>query len=194
MHRILVGRGIRVGNFSMVPLSVLRRLVAVSELWNHYAAGAIKAKLPCVEIRTKRAKRLRGQAKMGFVGLITHGLSAFSVNGEVIGARLLLGASMLIILIFACMAIVFGIRLAPPYAIPGWTPYILGLLFIIFLQVIMASFFFTFITLNARNAVWFLPIRDYSYFILAAAEIPISRSARSAVSTENHESVSREVS
>jgi glycosyltransferase involved in cell wall biosynthesis len=40
LHRLLTGRDVQEGNFSVVPFEIVRRLVAVSELWNHYAAFA----------------------------------------------------------------------------------------------------------------------------------------------------------
>ena len=42
-YKILTGRAIRFGNFSVVPRRILRRLIVVSEVWNHYAVGAMKA-------------------------------------------------------------------------------------------------------------------------------------------------------
>ncbi len=40
VHRVLTGRSVRVGNFSVIPRQRLESLVATSELWNHYAAAA----------------------------------------------------------------------------------------------------------------------------------------------------------
>src|SRR6267378_5300755 len=54
IHFLLTGVRVRVGNFSIVPPDVLKRLVAVSELWNHYAAAVHKAKLPMEFIPSER--------------------------------------------------------------------------------------------------------------------------------------------
>ena len=60
LHRLLTGRDVQEGNFSIVPFQIVRRLVAVSELWNHYAAAVFKARLPTDGISLPRATRLVG--------------------------------------------------------------------------------------------------------------------------------------
>ena len=60
-HVLLTGIPVRVGNFSVIPSSQLRRLVVVSELWNHYAAAVFKARVPRTSVPTVRAPRLDGQ-------------------------------------------------------------------------------------------------------------------------------------
>src|SRR5262249_16818142 len=37
LHHVLTGIPVRVGNFSIIPSALLRRLTYMSELWNHYA-------------------------------------------------------------------------------------------------------------------------------------------------------------
>ena len=73
LYRLLTGREIRFGNFSAVPRQVLKRLVVVSEIWNNYAGGAMKSRVPIVEIDTKRGNRLSGKSSMSFISLVTHG-------------------------------------------------------------------------------------------------------------------------
>src|SRR5262249_26134590 len=89
VYFLLTGAKVRFGNFSVVPHDLLPRLTAVSEIWNHYAAGIMKARIPYVEIPTKRGKRLSGRSKMNFVSLVIHGLGAVSVHSDVIGVRAL---------------------------------------------------------------------------------------------------------
>ena len=91
-HWVLTGVKVRVGNFSVIPRQVLRKLVTVSELWNHYAAAVYVAKLPRDTIETTRRPRLHGQSKMNFGSLVGHGLSAMSVHGEALAIRLLFGS------------------------------------------------------------------------------------------------------
>ena len=93
---LLTGIPVRVGNFSVIPAAQLRRLVVVSELWNHYAAAVFKARTPKATVPTARAPRLAGRSRMNFVDLVTHGLSALSVHSELIGVRLLVVAAVLI--------------------------------------------------------------------------------------------------
>lgn len=170
-YKLLTGHEIRVGNFSIIPYKVLRRLVVVSELWNHYAVGLLKAKVPYTEISSSRGIRLAGKPKMNFVSLITHGLSAISVYGDVVGVRLLVATATLIVSSFTAISLVLIIRFATNLAIPGWTSYIVLLLFIVLMQAVMLSLFFSFIVLNGRDNLGFLPKRDYHYFIMGIQRV-----------------------
>jgi hypothetical protein len=165
VHIILTGRGIRVGNFSVIPRSCLSSLVAVSEMWNHYAAAAITSRQPFDTIPTKRARRLAGESKMNFASLVTHGLSAISVYSEIIGVRLLLLVSLLIALVLSGIVTTVALRLLTDLAIPGWATAATGLLLIILFQAIMLAFVFSFVILAGRNGSTFIPLRDYVYFV-----------------------------
>jgi polyisoprenyl-phosphate glycosyltransferase len=165
-YKILTGQDIRVGNFSIIPHHILRRLVVVSELWNHYAVGVLKARVPYTEISCVRGVRLAGHTQMNFVSLVTHGLSAISVYGDVVGVRLLVTSLLLILLTIIALLAVVGIKLITTLAIPGWTSYIVILFSIIFIQFVMLSMFFIFLILGGRNTSSFIPKRDYHYFVL----------------------------
>ncbi len=45
-HWLLTGVRVRVGNFSILPWQAVERLVVVWEIWNHYAAAILRARLP----------------------------------------------------------------------------------------------------------------------------------------------------
>lgn len=164
-YKVLTGHIIRFGNFSVVPFDLVRRLVVVSEVWNHYAVGALKAKIPYVEVSTARGRRLAGKPQMNFGTLVMHGLSAVSVFSEVVGVRLLIVNAMLIVLALCGIAVVVTIRFATTLAIPGWASYLVASLTIILVQAVSLSLFFVFMVLNGRNNAFFLPLRDHSHFI-----------------------------
>lgn len=171
LYKLLTGQEIRVGNFSIIPYEILQRLVVVSEIWNHYAAGLRKAKVPYTEIATNRGTRLAGHSQMNFVSLVMHGLSAISVFGDVVGTRLLILTCLLILVNILLLVVVVNIRFFTILAIPGWATYTVGILFIILLQAVMVSLCFIFIILSGRNAFSFLPRRDYRYFILGVKRL-----------------------
>lgn len=166
LYRQLTGREIRVGNFSIIPYKILRRLVSVSEIWNHYAAGLLKARVPYVEIATERGTRLAGKPKMNFVSLVIHGLSAISVFGDTVGVRLIILNSGLIVAVILALIAFIVIRLTTNLAIPGWASNMMALFTVILLQAVLASLFFIFIVLSGRNNSSFLPKRDHVYFVL----------------------------
>lgn len=173
--KIFTGQNIRIGNFSVVPRRILRRLVVVSDIWNHYAVGTLKARVPFTVIETERGKRLSGSSKMNFVSLVTHGLSAVSVYGDTVGVRLLLGTCILISLSLIGVLMVVGVRLFTELAIPGWATYVIALLLIILMQAVTLSLFFIFLILNNRNVAGFLPAKDYKHFIAEAHEVYVKK-------------------
>jgi hypothetical protein len=152
-HRLLTGIPVRVGNFSVIPARELRRLVVVSELWNHYAAAVFKARLPRASIPTVRAPRLAGQSRMNFVDLVTHGLSALSVHSELIGVRLLVGTTIGVAAVGSAVLAAFGLRLFTLLAM------------ILLLQAMAFASLFAFLVLHARSQPTFIPVRDYRFFV-----------------------------
>ncbi len=171
-HLILTGIHVRVGNFSIIPRQQLKRLVVVSNLWSHYAAAVHEAQIPFACVPTNRAARLKGQSKMSFVSLVTHGLSAIAVFGPRIGVRMLIATSVLAGLTVLVLIAVVLLRTTTDLAIPGWTTYTVGLLVVILLQMMMFSTIFVFLILASRNASGFLPIRDYRFFIDDSKVVP----------------------
>lgn len=167
LFKLLTGEDMEIGNFSIIPHKILNRVVILSEIWNHFAAGILKARVPFTTIPCKRNRRIAGRSKMNFVSLIMHGLSAISVYGDVIGVKALLATLILMLASLLLVAIIMIVRVA----VPNWAPYVAGLSLIICLQCITASLAFIFLVLNGRNNFSFLPKRDYSYFIHDVQEI-----------------------
>ncbi len=172
LHRILTGRNIQFGNFSLIPRQHIDSMVAYPELWNHYAAAVLKARLPYTTIRADRGKRLRGNSQMGFVSLVVHGLSALFASYEIVSTRLLVGTALLGLVFFCMMLAVVGVRLFTPFAIPGWATFTAGLLFILVTQSIATLLTIIFSVMMSRNSLGFLPIRDYEHFVADCVLLP----------------------
>jgi glycosyltransferase involved in cell wall biosynthesis len=165
LHKVLTGRDIRFGNFSVLPWQHLESLVVYPELWNHYAATLVKSRLPYIRVRSDRAHRLAGKSHMDFVSLVVHGLSALFANQEVVGTRLLVINVVVTLGLFILMGTVVGVRFFTSVAIPGWATTASGLLLILVGQSLIASFMLVFSIMMNRSQLGFLPIRDYSYFV-----------------------------
>lgn len=164
-HLLLTGERVRFGNFSAVPRACLDRLVAVSELWNHYAAAVIRSRIPYESIRTTRAGRLAGRPQMKFTSLVVHGLSALAVFSDVIGVRLLLTGAVVGLVGIAALSVV-GL---PSLLRAGLDP-VTGLQFAATALLLLLATFgsmlaFTFMTLASRQSSQFIPLRDYDYFV-----------------------------
>ncbi len=170
LHRLLTGRTVEVGNFSVVPKELLDRLVGVCELWNHYAAAIIKARLPNVGVPVNRGQRIVGNPRMNFTSLVVHGLSAISVFGEEVGIRMLLATSVLTALCGVGLVAVLAIRFFTTLAIPGWATTAAGVLGVLMANGLLLSLMFIFIILQARSQQTFLPLRDYANYHLDVVE------------------------
>jgi polyisoprenyl-phosphate glycosyltransferase len=172
LHRLLTGVSVRVGNFSILPSSAIRSLVVVSELWNHYAAAVFKARLPYVTVPTSRGRRLSGQSRVDFVGLVMHGLSAISVFGDAVGTRLLAAGAAVMGTVSAALVAIVGASWLTPLVLPAWAAPVSLILLVILIQALTMSFLLAFIILASRAAVTFVPLRDYHYFILDVVTLP----------------------
>ena len=165
LHLLLTGIPVRVGNFSVCPAPLLKRLVVVSDLWNHYAASIFKSRVPHESIPTQRGRRYAGQTRMNFLSLVIHGLSAISVFSDRVGVRLLTTTSILVAGTFVALLSAVGLRLIDQGLVPGWTTYIVGILLVVLLQMLMMAIVFVFIVLSGRDSSQFLPTRDHVYFV-----------------------------
>jgi hypothetical protein len=165
IHRLAVGFDPRFGNFSVLPASILERLVVSSDLWNHYAAAVVKMKLPYATLPIDRSRRFVGESKMGFVGLVVHGLSAMSVFGDTVGVRLLILCGLAGLLTIAFIIAALVVKLTTDLAIPGWATYVTGLLLLILSQLAVLSLVFIFVALYSRGQSSFIPIRDCPIYI-----------------------------
>lgn len=174
LHRVLTGRGVRVGNLSIVPKQALSSLETAPELWNHYAAAVYKLRLQTATIRSSRGRRLAGASRMGFVALVVHGLSAISVFVEIVATRLLAAAGALIVLCLIGMGVVATLRLFTTLAIPLWATYVAGVLLLLLMQATMMATVFVFMVLSFRQSSSFLPARDYVYYVAGVEEVSVT--------------------
>jgi polyisoprenyl-phosphate glycosyltransferase len=178
LHKVLTGISVRVGNFSILSSGSLDRLVCMSELWNHYAAGVFRSRIPFVMVPIPRGKRIAGTSRMNFSSLVSHGLSAISVFAEIVGARLLTASLFASALTSLGIVAVIAIRIFYVSATPGWATYTIGVLVILIFQFITITTSFTFLVMASRTNLGFMPFRDYLFFINDAVDIYSERDVK----------------
>ena len=164
-HYLLTGRGIRVGNFSILPKRLLAGLVVDPNLWNHYAASVFNSRLPRTTIPAARGQRFQGKSKLNFTALVMHGLSAIACYGEIVGVRVLVGSMIVSALVILGIIIIAIIRFTTDLAVPGWATTAVGFLLVILLQILGSAALFTFSILNHRKGSAIIPVRDYRFWI-----------------------------
>ncbi len=165
LHRLFVGLDVRVGNFSIVPRSVVGSLAIMPELWNHYAAAFFRSGMPHTSIPIPRGYRLAGVSRMNFVSLTIHGLSALSVFSDVVGVRLLIGTILGSSAIWLAMLGFASVCALRGFQIPAWAYSVAGAVTIVLIQLITIALSFTFSMLASRVNLSFIPLRDHAVFV-----------------------------
>jgi polyisoprenyl-phosphate glycosyltransferase len=172
--RLLTGKQISFGNFSLIPASLLTGVVYLPEIWNHFAAGVMRSSLPCKTIATCRATRYAGKSRMNFTSLLIHGLSAISVYVEVLTVRLMVLTFALILLGVAGFGMVLYIKYFTPLAIPGWATTVgIGLAVIMF-QAVLFLTLLSFVILSHRSNKLFIPAKDYKDYLVRLERVPLA--------------------
>lgn len=171
VHWVLTGNAVRVGNFSMVPIASVKKLVVIPEIWNHYAAAAIRSRLAIQTIPIPRGRRIAGRSRMNFIGLLLHGLSAFFVYGDIVGARLLVGIA--IALVVQSIVIVAGLSIyMTERPDPMWLAAVAaGILSIFLIQTIPVALILVFTVIGSRATMGIIPLRDCPYFVNDARRV-----------------------
>jgi hypothetical protein len=165
LFRAMTGRGIAFGNFSLLPMPAVRRLVHMPELWNNLPATIIRSRLRYREVDTTRGARYAGASSMNLSTLIVHGLSAMAVYADIMFVRVLLAAGGVFAMTISAMAVVVGIRVTTNLAIPGWATTAFGNLLIIMLLSTVIIVSTTFMVLAGRASRPFVPIADTGIFV-----------------------------
>jgi hypothetical protein len=87
------------------------------------------------------------------------------VYGDIVGTRGLIGITLILLLFIIIFFIVLIIKFFTDWEIPGWATYVSGLILISSLQMVLIGTIFSIMILSSRNTFYFLPIRDYKYYI-----------------------------
>jgi hypothetical protein len=168
---LLTGRRISFGNFSLLPIAAVRRLVHMPELWNNLPAAIMRSRLHFMHVGTVRGERYAGRPRMSFAGLVIHGLSAMSVYTDLIFVRVLLAAGAVSVLAFSAICIVLAVRLGTSLAIPGWATTVFGDLVIILLQAMLMIVATSLMVLAGRSVRPIVPIADAQVFIQSVFDV-----------------------
>jgi hypothetical protein len=165
LFQLLTGHRISVGNYSVVPRGLLRRVAAIGELWSHYPAAIMRARIPFATIPAERAPRFAGKSKMSLVPLVVHALSGFAVHAETIGARVLVLSGMLGVAAVVGLVTVLGLKMFTDAPITGWTSQFGALLLVMVFQLAIAALLMVFIVVSVRMQLPLIPLRQYQTFI-----------------------------
>ncbi len=169
VFRLLTGKVITFGNFSLVPPNLLRKLAHVSEIWNNYPGGVIRSRLPYTAIPLERGVRLAGESKMNFVSLILHGLSTVSVLMDTTAVRIALFCVLAALASVVGIGIVVIVRFFTDFGlktgVPSWGSYLVFSFLVVIMQAFLISLLLVFIVLTYRTQPQFIPAIQYQSFV-----------------------------
>jgi len=171
LFRVATGRVINFGNFSLLPLAAVRRLIHMPELWNNLAASVMRSRIPFHAVPTVRGQRYAGLSRLNTAGLITHGLSAMSVYADVIFVRLLAASATLAGLSIAGILVAAFIRLFTNLATPGWATNVVGSLLVVLLQTVVIVVASVLMQLAGRSNRQIVPALDAAVFIAESRSV-----------------------
>lgn len=175
LFRALTGQHISFGNYCAMPMSAVRRLAHMPELWNNLAASIIRSRLAYMSVPTVRGSRWAGNSRMSLVSLIVHGLSAMSVQTDMIFIRMLLAAGLVAGMAGLGIVAVAAIRIATDLVIPGWATTAAGDLLIILLQTLVIVVAASLTVLAGRSNRPIVPIVDCQYFVAGRERCRLDR-------------------
>ena len=165
LHYLLTGYAIRFGNFSIIPRKQLGCLVVDPNLWLHFAATVVAARVPYATIPSHRGVRIHGKSHLNFTNLVIHGLAAISCYNEIVGVRLILCSLGLSAVIVALILEVTVIRLATTWAIPGWATSAVGIFWVLLSQAVLIVLAFIALAISSRKSHFFFPLQQYKILI-----------------------------
>tara|TARA_Y100000588_G_C14235528_1_gene917122 strand:- start:254 stop:1198 length:945 start_codon:yes stop_codon:yes gene_type:complete len=164
VFRFLVGHRISIGNYSVVPANLVRRLAHLSGLWMQYPSTIMREKIPFHTIPTKRGRRIDGKSAMRFSSLVAHGFAGFAVFADTVAARLMiLSCLLLVVVTTAAGALGYGFAIEAV----SW-PWFLGALIVflsVFAQFLLTAIVLMLVTLINRTAQPVIPYRDHSFYL-----------------------------
>ena len=151
LFRLLTGRRLDFGNFSLLSEKAVKRLLFMPELWNHFPGTIMRSGVGIIRVPTPRSPRLAGTSRMSFVSLVNHGVSGISVFIDQVLARLMVLAGVVAATLVAFVAAGLALRFSTGTPIPGWAALISVAAAIGLLQTIGTLLIIGFFSLSTRS-------------------------------------------
>jgi glycosyltransferase involved in cell wall biosynthesis len=153
IFKSLTGQKISFGNFSLIPRSLLVKVVHQNNIWNHYSGGIIQSKILYDTVLLDRGKRFTGLSKMNFNSLVLHGLSSIAVYFDYLSVKILKLSLCGILLCFLSVIYILSEKLFTNTAIPGWASSLILIVSGIILQLFSVTLVVLLLQLSARKNI-----------------------------------------
>ena len=166
LYKLSTGLSMSMGNFSVMPGRLVRRVAGISEIWNHFPAGIMRAKIPFRSVPSQRGRRVYGSSKMNLVSLVIHGLSGLAAHADVVVVRAVIGIVVIGLFIVAIISGVVLQQLFTDVFILGWTSQIVTILGGALFQILATAVVIVFLVLVGRHQKLIIPYYDFESFIM----------------------------
>jgi hypothetical protein len=153
LFKFLTGQKISFGNFSLIPMNLLSKVVHQNNIWNHYSGGILQSKIPFDKVLLDRGKRYQGVSKMNFNNLVIHGLSSIAVYFDYLSIRILKLSLYGIVLCFISVLYILFQKLFTDNAIPGWASSLILIISGIILQLFSVTLIVLLLQLSSRKHI-----------------------------------------
>ncbi len=130
---LMTGRSISFGNFMVLKVNAVKRLVAMQELSIHIAGAILASKLRTGICALDRGPRYAGHSKMNFVGLALHGFKGLMIFAEDVLVRVGIACALVAALSVTGVVAAIALKILG-FSTPGWFSVALGILVLILLQ------------------------------------------------------------
>ncbi|HXQ52320.1 MAG TPA: glycosyltransferase [Stellaceae bacterium] len=178
LFRVMTGQTINFGNFSLLPIAAVRRLVYMPELWNNLPAAVMRSRMRYTTVPTRRGWRYFGTPRMNKTALVVHGLSAISVYSDLIFVRMLIAAALVSCASVAAFVGVMLIRLLTDLAVPGWATTAAGDLLIILLLTAVVAVATLLVVLSCRSLPPVVPMQHAWVYLVSEKNAPSDSPSR----------------
>ncbi len=158
IFRLIINKRINFGNFSMINRSVLTSVLNRSFI--HYSASLSKLRFTKTFIKADRKKRLDGESKMSYNGLVLHGLKAFVEYADDMLIFFLKLFSLLFLFFIGLGINILYQKFVTHMAILGWASVLLSVVFNAML-IILCFFLMGVLLLNIHDRSSFQRIALY---------------------------------
>ena len=164
-HRLLAGKDIRFGNYSLIPKPLIKKVCSVPETWIHFASAIIHARIPFEQIPTRRGTRYFGSSKMKLSSLVNHGLSALAVHSDIVFSRVILLSIYLCVLTVLGMIAAFFVRFFTDFFPTGSATLIMLSLGLALLLGLFGAVSASLFAISFKRSYSFTPLRVYKDLI-----------------------------
>ena len=153
LFNYLTGQRISFGNFSLIPKSLLVKVVHQNNIWNHYSGGIMESKIPYDMVLLDRGKRYKGVSKMNFNSLILHGLSSIAVYFDYLSVKILKLSLYGIFICILAVTYILSEKLFTNSAVPGWASSLILIVSGIILQLFSVTLVVLLLQLSSRKNI-----------------------------------------